>query len=84
MGVVIMAVFYGVFNAEGSATAYYNSDIFPPQSNGDRNEKIPPEAVEITEEQWLTLVQDQPMARYLDGEISYVELPSLPPMLGTQ
>lgn len=60
--------FYGVFDADGRATAYYNSDIFPPQPNGDRNAKIPAAAVEITQEQWQTLVNN-PQARFVDGEV---------------
>jgi len=60
--------FYGVFDADGRATAYFNSDIYPPQENGDRNAKIPAAAVEITEAQWLTLVNN-PQARFVDGEV---------------
>ena len=73
--------FYGVFDAEGRATAFYNTDIFPPQADGSRNDKIPAAAVEITEEQWRTLVSDQ-TTRFVDGEIVHIDVPT--PMPSSQ
>lgn len=70
--------FYGLFDAEGRATAYYNSDIYPPQENGERNAAIPAEVVEITQAQWQELISN-PLARYVDNAIIYVEPPPLPP-----
>ena len=69
--------YYGAFDAEGRATAFYNSDIFPPQPNGDRNAGIPAEAIEITEEQWRELVNN-PRARFIDGELVYAPPPPVP------
>jgi hypothetical protein len=71
--------FYGVFDTEGRATAFYISDIYPPQSNGDRNTAIPAAAVEITNEQWQELLAN-PQARFVDGAIVYAK----PPMPGSQ
>lgn len=46
-----MIKYYGVFDAEtGSPTAFYNDDIYP------EGVGIPVEAVEITKEQWLSLI----------------------------
>lgn len=46
-----MIKYYGVFDAEtGSPTAFYNDDIYP------EGVGIPLEAVEITKEQWLSLI----------------------------
>lgn len=74
--------FYGVFDAEGRATAFYNTDIYPPQKNGDRNAAIPAAAVEITEEQWQTLINNPQTARYVDGDVVLIVLPA--PMPGSQ
>jgi hypothetical protein len=60
--------YYGTFDATGRATGFWVDDIFPPQENGDRNAKIPAAAVELTEQQWLMLVNN-PNARFIDGEV---------------
>jgi len=70
--------YYGTFDSMGRATGYWNSDIFPPQENDDRNAAIPAEAVEITYEQWQELLSN-PLARYTNGEITYVDPPPPPP-----
>jgi hypothetical protein len=69
--------FYGVFDADGRATAYYNSDVYPPQENGDRNAAIPAAAIEITEEQWQELLAN-PSARYEVGSGEVVSSSSAP------
>lgn len=66
--------YYGVFDANGCAMAYYNSDIYPPQPSGDRNEKIPAAAIEIAEAQWQELISN-PQARFDDGAIVYAKPP---------
>ena len=70
--------YYGVFDASGKAQAFFASDVFPPNETA-RNVKIPPEAVEITKEQWQTLLEYQGTARYVDGEITYIDSPPPPP-----
>jgi hypothetical protein len=70
--------YYGVFDSEGRAQAFYASDVFPP--NGEtRNAKIPVEAVEISKEQWQILYEDQATARYVNGAVSYIQPPPPPP-----
>lgn len=71
-------IYYGKFDAQGATQGFWNTDIYPPQENGDRNAKIPPEAVEITEAQWKELCNN-PLARYTNGTITYVDPPPLPP-----
>ena len=69
--------FYGVFDSMGRATAYYNSDIFPPQPNGDRNPAIPASAVEISKDDWIMLTGN-PQARFVNGAIVFAK-----PHIGT-
>jgi hypothetical protein len=71
--------FYGVFDAEGVSKGFYVDDIYPPNENGSRNAAIPASAVEITEETWTTLLSNPATARYLNGSITYVDLPPPPP-----
>lgn len=58
---------YGVFDEQGRATAFYWSPI-----NGD---DIPEEAMGLTEEQWLDLVQNQSTRRFVDGVVIEVVPP---------
>jgi hypothetical protein len=67
--------YYGVFDDTGKAQAFYTSDIFPPEAEA-RNAKIPNGAVEISREQWQILYEDQATARYVDGAITHIVLPT--------
>lgn len=66
--------YYGVFDSDGRAQAFYTSDIFPPEAE-TRNAKIPSGAVEISHEQWQILYEDQASARYVGGEVTHIALP---------
>ena len=63
--------YYGLFTVDGKAQGFWNSDLFPPKEDGSRNDKIPPEAVEITEAQWREIVPNQMTVRFANGEITY-------------
>lgn len=60
--------YYGAFAEDGSRRGFWISDIFPPDKDGNRNAKIPEEAIEITNDEWLALMND-PIKRYIGGEI---------------
>ncbi len=51
---------HGVFK-DGFPTAFYDRDL-----SGD---SIPPEAVDITDEQWLELINHQGLRRFVNGEV---------------
>jgi hypothetical protein len=59
---------YGVFLEDGRALGFYTSDIYLPQENGERNATIPKDAVEISEEDWLLYLNNQPYASYISGK----------------
>lgn len=61
--------YYGVFDVNGNPQSFWADDIYPPQPNGDPNTAIPPNAVEITHGDWLTLVSN-PGATYLNGTVN--------------
>jgi hypothetical protein len=71
-------IYYGVFDADGKPTAFYNSDIYKNEAEA-RSSKIPAEAVEITHDQWMELLSDQTRARYVNGEVVMIEPPPIPP-----
>lgn len=52
--------YYGKFNLEGFAEAFFVSDI---------NEEIPNDAVELTKEQYNTLVENQHEKAFVDGGV---------------
>ena len=66
---------YGMFDQYGRALGFYPDDIYPPNEDGSRNEKIPADAVEITLEQWQELLAKQPFAAYVDGEVKVLSAP---------
>jgi hypothetical protein len=70
---------YGRFDAAGKSTGFWTSDIYPPQEDGTRNATIPADAVEITFEVWDTLLDNPLTARYVNGQITLVEAPPIPP-----
>jgi len=70
--------YYGVFDATGKPTAFYNDDVYPAAENA-RNAAIPAAAVEISETEWRELLSDQTTARYVDGAVTYVDPPPPPP-----
>lgn len=55
---------FGVFDAAGHPRGFYATDV--PGS-------IPLEAVEITDEQWLELIQNPGQRVYIDGKVSEFE-----------
>jgi hypothetical protein len=69
--------YFGVFNAEGRATAFYNTEIYEPEGEA-RNSKIPAEAIEITYDQWRELLSNPLQARYVDGEVIMIDPPPMP------
>jgi hypothetical protein len=71
--------YYGLFDTEGRAMAFYTNDIYPPVNENARSAKIPLEAVEITEEVWKELLVKQGSARYIDGVVVDVPFPPIPP-----
>jgi len=68
---------YGVFDAEGAALAFYCDDVF--DSSHDRL-TVPADAVELTEAQYRELINNQPLARFIGGEVVVLEPP--PPRPG--
>jgi hypothetical protein len=51
---------YGVFE-DGFPKGFYSDEL-----HGDN---IPPEAIEITDEQWFELINNQGMRRFIDGQV---------------
>jgi hypothetical protein len=62
---------YAVFDTAGFPTAFY-----APEVHGDA---IPAEAVEITDAQWLELVEHQGTRKWVDGAVVAYEPPPAPP-----
>ncbi|SDJ19129.1 hypothetical protein SAMN05428983_0562 [Agrobacterium fabrum] len=50
----------GVFK-DGFPTAFYDRDL--------HGKNIPPDAIEITDKQWLELINNQGMRRFIDGQV---------------
>ena len=48
------------------------------QAEGKMNSKIPIGAVEISEDAWRELYSGQPLTRYIDGKVVYVDPPPAP------
>ncbi len=51
---------YGVFE-DGFPKGFYSQEL--------HGENIPDDAIEITDEQWLELINNQGMRRFLDGQV---------------
>jgi|SRR5678815_342579 hypothetical protein len=71
--------YYGTFDEEGRAIAFYTNEIYPPENELARSSKIPLEAVEITKEVWEELLAKQTGAVYRDGQVVDVPYPYIPP-----
>ncbi|WP_235925510.1 hypothetical protein [Brucella pseudintermedia] len=52
---------YAIFNNQGLPTAFYCLDV-----HGD---KIPPDAIKITEEQWLEFIENQGARQWVNGQV---------------
>ena len=73
--------YYADLGPESVPKAFYTSDIYPPQENGERNTAIPLRAIEINEAEWKKLLQN-PGAAYRNGEI--ILPPPAPPQPETR
>lgn len=62
--------YFAMFDTDGFPVGFYPSDI---------HEVPPAGAVEITEGQWLELINNQGLRRYVGGEIVAYEPPTPPP-----
>lgn len=64
---------YAVFDHQGLPTAFYAvGDVWP-------IEKVPPEAFEITEDQWQEFIDNPGRRRWADGEVAPYEPPPVEP-----
>lgn len=72
------ATYYAVFDDKNVPKGFWNNDIYPDKEDGSRNDKIPLDAVEISYETWLALLDNQPRSRYIGGRVVVVD-PEPPP-----
>jgi len=66
---------YGVFDKDGVPQSFWCDDVFEPQNDGSRHEKIPPEAIELPEADYQQLISNQPLARYIDSRVVVLDPP---------
>ncbi len=70
---------FAVFDEDGFPQGFYPEDVFGPlEIDGGRNPSMPPEAIEISEEQWIELAANQGARRFVDGDVVVYERISTP------
>lgn len=68
---------FATFNGKNFPTAFYSEDV-----HGDR---IPPEAIEITDEQWVELYTYQGSRKFVDGAVmEYTPEPVAPDVVSSR
>jgi len=60
---------YALFDDEGVRRGSWRDDIYPPEDDGSRNRVIPAEAIEIREDQWIELINNEGLRRWQDGKV---------------
>lgn len=71
--------YYGRFTAEGMVQGFWNDDVYPSNKDGSRNDRIPADAVEITEAVWQDLLRNPGTSKYVDGAVVYFTRDPIPP-----
>ena len=62
-------IYYASLNANSFPVAFYNTDIYPPQSNGALNSNIPANCTIISETQWTECINNSGLRQIVNGKV---------------
>jgi hypothetical protein len=72
---------YMTFNDEGFLIGCYNSVAYdPPLEGQERSERIPRNAIEMTDDQYVELISNQGLRKWVDGQIIVYDPPAPEPI----